>query len=65
MHRELIHNGLIDVIKGYIGLFLNHAKQENDLGIDETVDGIQLLQTLPTGSVQLIKSLSQIMLNVS
>ena len=65
LHQELIHNGLIDVIKGYIRLFLKHAKQENDLGIDETVDGIQLLQTMPTGSVQLIKSLSQILLNIS
>jgi hypothetical protein len=33
---ELINNGIVEVIKKFIDLFLRNAKPMNDFGIDET-----------------------------
>jgi len=42
LHCELINNGIIEVIRKYIELFMGCAKKENSVGEDETVVGIDL-----------------------
>lgn len=40
MQTEIIANGYIDVVKKFIDLFLDTARECNDDGINEKLDGI-------------------------
>ena len=64
LHHELIANGLIDVIRKYIDLFLAEARKGNRYGVDEVVEGIDLA-VMPTGALQLIKAIALIISNLS
>ena len=63
-HYELLQNGLIDIFKKFLKLIMQQAYVENQFGIDETNEGIEL-SVLPIGTVNLIKSISTSILNIS
>lgn len=64
MQSELIAHGLLDVVARFVQLFLASAKEANDVGVDETVDGIEL-SVLPTGPLRLIKAIASLMMKLS
>jgi len=64
LHSELIANGLIDVIRKFVELYLSSAKEENDFGVDETTDGIDL-SVMAIGSLQLIKAIASLIMKLS
>ena len=41
-HKELIKNGVLDVINKYVTQFKSCAKTINGMGVDETVEGMDL-----------------------
>jgi hypothetical protein len=65
LQKELINNGIMEVIKKYIELFLSHAKERNDDDVDETTEGIELIEVMPMGAVALIKGIAKIIFNLS
>ena len=64
LHHELIAHGLFDVIGRFVDLFLSSAKEENDVGVDETTEGIEL-SVMPTGPLKLIKAIASVMMKLS
>ena len=64
IHKELIKNGVLDVINKYVTQFKSSAKTINNMGVDETVEGMDL-DVLSVEDVQLIKCLIVVMLNFS
>ncbi len=63
-HFELLQNGLIDIFKKFLKLIMQQAYVENQFGIDETNEGIEL-SVMPMGTINLIKSISTSILNIS
>jgi hypothetical protein len=63
MHKELIHNGIIDVIQRFIQIFLEKSKLVNDQGVNELIDGIEL-KVMPKGALNLIKAITLIIQNI-
>ena len=64
LHLELVQNGIIECAHKYIKLYLDAAKTMNSKGINEKEEGIQL-SILPIGSLQLMKAVSLILMNLS
>lgn len=64
LHSELILNGILEVIKKYIELYLSSAKLMNDHGINELIEGIKL-SVMPTGSLNLMKAIAITIKNIS
>jgi hypothetical protein len=64
LHRELISNGLIEVIKKFIDMYLEQAQETNEMGIDETEEGLEL-NVMPVGALNLIKAITIIIMNIS
>lgn len=50
LHQELIANGLLDVVKKFVELYLASAKEENQFGVDEMAEGIDLA-VMPIGAL--------------
>ena len=64
LHKELVANGLIDVVRKFIDLFLAQARSQNEAGENEQVEGLNL-KVMPTGALGLIKAISVIIMNLS
>lgn len=64
IHGELLQNGVMNVVARFIELFMASAKEENDMGINELNEGIDL-SVMPVGSLKLIKAICSIMMKLS
>ena len=64
IHAELVENGVVEVIGRFISMFVSSAKEQNNMGINEVQDGIDL-SVMPTGSLKLIKSVASLMMKLS
>lgn len=64
LHRELIQNGLIEVIKKFIDMFLEQAQEMNYEGVNEIEEGLEL-NIMTVGALNLIKAVSIIIMNIS
>ena len=65
MHQELLNNGIIEVIQSYVKLFVGIARLENAQGINEFEQGVNILKILPTGALKMIKSITEIIFQIS
>lgn len=64
LHRELISNGLVEVIKKFIDMFLEQAQEVNEMGVNEIQEGLEL-NVMPVGALNLIKAITIIIMNIS
>lgn len=65
MHQELLNNGIIEVIQSFVKLFDGSARLENAQGINEFEQGVNILKILPTGALKMIKSITEIIFQIS
>ena len=64
-HQELIHNGLIEVLQKVVKLFTDCRRERNAQGINEFEEGMVVLKVMPTGALKMIKSVSDIINNLT
>ena len=65
LHSELINNGLIEVIQKFVLLFAAQCQTHNVHGVNEELEGINLLKTMPTSALKMIKCIVEIIHNLS
>lgn len=65
LHSELINNGLIEVIQKFVLLFAAQCQTQNVNGVNEKLEGLNLLKTMPTSALKMIKCIAQIIHNLS
>ena len=63
LQKSLLDNSLLDVVKTFFDQAIDSAVTNDE--VDETADGIDLLSVMPTGTLNLLKSCSEILLNIS
>ena len=64
-HQELINNGLIEVLQKVVKLFTDCRRERNAQGINEFEEGMVVLKVMPTGALKMIKSVSDIINNLT
>jgi hypothetical protein len=64
MHKELLQNGYVDVVKKFVDLMVSSALQNNKDGVNEKEDGIDL-KVMPAGSLRLMKAIAITLKNIS
>ena len=64
MHKELLQNGYVDVVKKFVDLMVSSALQNNKDGVSEKEDGIDL-KVMPAGSLRLMKAIAITLKNIS
>jgi hypothetical protein len=64
MHKELLQNGYVDVVKKFVDLMVSSALQNNEDGVNEKEDGIDL-KVMPAGSLRLMKAIAITLKNIS
>lgn len=65
LHQELVANGLLEVYRKFVNLLLSSAMNPNPKGVNEEQEGIDLLAVVPSGTLSMMKSIMNSLVNLS